>query len=360
MEITSYLHRFEIAVGKILSGNFFPAGGYGARLNLSLLPRWLKWSREAKGNLHKLFVPLRFPRSIPARDAGYLNDEDLVLGLEINGDAAAYPAQMLAFHHFTHDKVGGVPVMITYCVRCHSGVAFSPVVEGKERHFGVESCRKGVMMMADEETGTVWTHLTGEAVEGRDKGKRLEVLDLWHMKWKEWRKMKPGTRVLDNKTGFEWTYREPRLGQDGRGWMEALRDAERPGGIERATIGLGIEYNQAAAFVPHYALEKSGLESFPLGDAPIVVFYQASSLACRAYLSEIKGRKLTFQAMDDGMYQDAETGSRWTVEGKALSGPLAGISLKSLPGVTLQWYAWQAYLPATRFYPAPTLSQRGM
>lgn len=60
------------------------------------------------------FAPLDQPEFLEAEEAGYLADDELVLGLEWQGQARAYPVSMLTYHHVINDAVDGRPVLITY------------------------------------------------------------------------------------------------------------------------------------------------------------------------------------------------------------------------------------------------------
>ena len=60
------------------------------------------------------FVPLDQPAFLAAGEAGYLPNEDLVLGLEWMGEARAYPIRMLTYHHIVNDNVAGRPLLVTY------------------------------------------------------------------------------------------------------------------------------------------------------------------------------------------------------------------------------------------------------
>lgn len=53
------------------------------------------------------------PRHVPASEAE-LGDEAEVLGIEINGEACAWPLETLVPHHIIHDEVGGVPVAVAW------------------------------------------------------------------------------------------------------------------------------------------------------------------------------------------------------------------------------------------------------
>lgn len=62
----------------------------------------------------KMFAPLGDSRFAPAAEASWVEDGDLVLAVERNGEAAAYPVRQVAYHHIVQDVVGGVPVAVTY------------------------------------------------------------------------------------------------------------------------------------------------------------------------------------------------------------------------------------------------------
>ena len=60
------------------------------------------------------FVPLDNPEFIAADDAGFLDAEELVLGLTIAGESRAYPISMMTYHHIVNDTIGGRPILITF------------------------------------------------------------------------------------------------------------------------------------------------------------------------------------------------------------------------------------------------------
>lgn len=62
----------------------------------------------------KMFSPLGGARFAPAAEASWVEDGDMVLAVERNGEAAAYPIRQIAYHHIVQDVVGGVPVAVTY------------------------------------------------------------------------------------------------------------------------------------------------------------------------------------------------------------------------------------------------------
>ena len=90
-----------------------------------------------------------------------------VLSLEINGDARAYPLGILTRHEIANDVVGGVPVAVTFCPLCNSGIAYERIVNGEATEFGVSGLlRNSDMVMYDRQTETFWQQFTGEGIVG--------------------------------------------------------------------------------------------------------------------------------------------------------------------------------------------------
>lgn len=61
-----------------------------------------------------IFKPLPSAAFASANDAAFVSEGDMMLAVELNGDAAAYPVRQLAYHHVVQDTIGGIPVLVTY------------------------------------------------------------------------------------------------------------------------------------------------------------------------------------------------------------------------------------------------------
>jgi len=119
------------------------------------------------------------PVALPAYGAldalPWLDDDDLVLGYESGDDAYAYPINILNFHEIVNDTIGGVPVLITYCPLCFSGVVFNRELDGQTLTFGNTSALyQSDLVMSDHQTGSYWFQVAGEAVVGTMTGSRLK------------------------------------------------------------------------------------------------------------------------------------------------------------------------------------------
>jgi hypothetical protein len=105
-----------LAGGLALAARIWRGGRWWSRTlaALALLPligaAWL-----ARFNIFEtMFSPLAHSRFVPAVEAKWVEDGDMVLAVERGGEAVAYPVRQLAYHHIVQDVVGGVPLAATY------------------------------------------------------------------------------------------------------------------------------------------------------------------------------------------------------------------------------------------------------
>lgn len=132
-----------------------------------------------------------------ADKANDLADREPVIGLEINGDARAYPLRILTWHEIVNDTVGGKPVTVTYCPLCNAAIVFDRVVDGRTLDFGTTGkLRKSDLVMYDRQTESWWQQFTGEAIIGAMLGKSLAILPSRLESFAEFKARHPQGRVL--------------------------------------------------------------------------------------------------------------------------------------------------------------------
>lgn len=115
-----------------------------------------------------------------------------VVGIEINGDAKAYPIKFLAYHHIVYDTVGGESIIITYCSVCHSGRIFNNNGE-KFRLVGMDHFNA---MFEDRKTGSWWRQATGECIAGKRKGEKWSERTAIQITVQEWFNLYPQGKVM--------------------------------------------------------------------------------------------------------------------------------------------------------------------
>ena len=111
--------------------------------------------------------PLRAPKMLAAAEASYLDDGDIVFGLEVEGDVRAYPKRIMAWHEMFVDTVGGVPVAGVYCTLCGSMVLYETTRDGVEYSLGTSGFLfRSNKLMYDRDTQSLWNTLWGRPVIG--------------------------------------------------------------------------------------------------------------------------------------------------------------------------------------------------
>ncbi len=163
------------------------------------------------GGVKKDGIPaLDNPKMIAANEAAYLADKDLVFGVELNGDARAYPLRILDAHEMLNDVIGGQPVSLAYCTLCRAGILFDTRVGERTFTFGSSGLLyRSNKLMYDRETLSLWLTIPGEPVSGKlaESGIQLKKLPLVVTTWQDWRTQHPATKVLSLETGFTRDYR---------------------------------------------------------------------------------------------------------------------------------------------------------
>ena len=142
--------------------------------------------------------PIYAPEFVAASEAT-LPDDELVIGLAVNGDARAYPAGILFTREMVNDMVGGAPVLVTWCPRCYTALVHQrPVDEtGSALVFGNQGALyRGAMTWYDHQTGSVWSQPLGMAIAGPSAGRTLPLLPSQLTTWREWQAAHPDTLAL--------------------------------------------------------------------------------------------------------------------------------------------------------------------
>lgn len=155
----------------------------------------IQWGGVRRGGIPELNNPERLT---PAQ-ADFMTDDELVLGFVIGGEAGAYPVRFLARHELANDVIGGVPVALGYCTLCLTALMFDRrLPNGDVLTFQTS----GLLMdsnkiMIDNETESLWNHLSGTAFAGPLAGTKLEQYPVATVRWKDWLADHPDTFTLD-------------------------------------------------------------------------------------------------------------------------------------------------------------------
>jgi len=284
-------------------------------------------------------------------------DEELVVGVAINGEARAYPIRLLSLHEIVNDKVGGQAILVTWCPLCYSAIVFDRNVEGQELNFGVSGfLLRNNLVMYDLRSETLWSQALAQGVRGAYDRVRLEFIPSQLTTWAKWKALHSDTRVLSavqlGKESHEVV--DPYVGYYasgslGFGGQDSLDDRLAPKAL---VLGLRIGEEQKA--YPFDMLRNLGLINDFVGDEAVFLAYNAELNNASAFSGRVGDDILTFELDDLGVFRDVETGSIWNiVTGLAIDGPLSGKQLTQLSAPIIFWFAWSDIFPQSGLFQAP-------
>jgi hypothetical protein len=217
----------------------------------------------------------------------------------------------------------------------------------KDYGYEFHGWRKGVMVVKGPD-GSLYSALTGKAFAGPKQGTQLLREASMLTTWSHWLMLHPESTAYDLFDGKRYPI------------------AELPEGISaeaKASIGkvdprlaidapvVGIEINGKAKAFPLTGVNERVCFTDSIEGEHFAAFWYAPTRTAVAYSAMLDGKKLTFYADDvspeTAPFKDKETGTRWTLAGRAVDGPLRGRELTWVNSIQCRWYAWAAEFPET-------------
>jgi hypothetical protein len=212
--------------------------------------------------------------------------------------------------------------------------------------------------MRDEETGSWWQQVTGEAIHGPLKGRRLRSVLHDEISFDVFRRERPLGRVLKPVAGAAKEYADWNWEKQMKK-RPTVRPKAKDDPLEPRAVVVGVRIGEAARAYPFPLLRQQSPIADRLGGEPVLLVVGDDKKSIRVFKPTVDGKALTF-ARRVGVHPlrlfDTETGSEWDFSGAALSGPLAGRRLEKVRALKEYWFDWKTYNPASGVYVAGTRS----
>ena len=293
--------------------------------------------------------PLRNPKMIAAEDADYLEDDNIVFGISINGDARAYPKRILAWHEMFTDTIGGVPIAGVYCTLCGTVIPYRTEVDGKIYQLGTSGfLYRSNKLMYDQETHSLWSTERGEPVLGplARQGLNLSYESVVTTTWAEWKKRNPTTTVLSINTGHERDYGEgvaysDYFSNDTLMFNTPFKDRRLKNKQEVLALRFFGAPNDQMAIDTKF-LKKTPLYKNQIGNQKFIVITDKTG-ANRVY----DPKNVEFVEYDGDLSLIDSDGIKWAVSEERLEDN-QGNSLERLPYHRAFWFGWHAAYPETK------------
>lgn len=294
------------------------------------------------------------PTHIKAKDASYLKDDDEVFGVEINGDARAYPLRIMGWHEMFNDVIGGVPVSLAYCTLCNAGIVFDGN-DAKLKKLGIKApltfgssgfLYRSNKLMYDRNTDSLWNQFTGKPISGKLRGSGIElnIRPVVITSWKEWKTTNPDTKVLSLDTGHRRDYgsgvvykkyfSSPELMFPALGGRTL--EKEDPNAPQKQQI-FGMRLTGGTKAWKLERFDGGQVINDKVALTNVVLIGDTKTRSVRAY----ERGDYTFENDADSI--TSSDGTAWKLSEDALTSG-NGATLKRLPGHIAYWFAWAGYL----------------
>ncbi len=278
-----------------------------------------------------------------------IDSTKLVIGVAINGQAKAYPVEIIGYHHQVQDTIGGEPVMVTYCTVCRTGRVFSPFVNGKHEKFRLVGMDHFNAMFEDSETKSWWRQATGIAVTGKLKGAALKEIASEQMSLGAWIRKFPNTTILQPDPVFEKRYKD----------LEGFDDGTIQSGLEKRDSTsfqfkswvIGVQNDGHAKAYDWNELVKQRVINDTFQNTSLVLVLENDNRSFHVWNRQVNDQLLHFNL--DAATQtlkDTTTNSVWNMNGACVEGVLKGSQLSQIQAYQEFWHSWESFHPNTARY----------
>jgi hypothetical protein len=267
-----------------------------------------------------------------------LVDSAIVVSVNYNGEAKAYPIRFIQYHHQVRDTVGGKAMMITYCNVCRTGRVFEPLVDGKPENFRLVGMDHFNAMFEDETTGSWWRQANGQAITGELKGSLLPEVESNQFNLRTFFAVYPNGKVMALEEKFKNSYDTLGRYEKGRGRSSLTRTDSLSWKDKSWVVGIDIN-NQAKAF-DWLDLKKARVINDKVGDIPVVVALASDDQSFTAFK---RNEGENFILRNDSLIG---TTNRYDLLGKSADGS----SLTMIKAYQEFWHSWNTFHPYTEKY----------
>ncbi|MBD3422793.1 MAG: DUF3179 domain-containing protein [Chitinivibrionales bacterium] len=296
-----------------------------------------------------------YPPVVGADQAGYVDDNDLVLGVVINGVARAYPLSTFWHHEIANDTVGGIRVTVNYCPLTGTGLNFKGTLDGKPVTFGVSGfLYNNNLIMYDHQTQSFWPQMLFTAAWGERKGQQAQLLPVYDMTWAAWKALHPQTTVVSGQlSSTSYPYSDYRTNHN-----NILFNQQFDSRLDNKDVVMGVIGKQTARAYPFKNLGERAVINDLLDGEPILVVFDKAARAAAVYRRPLltNGDAVIFnEEASPGAFPFNLTAGNaegsWNFLGTGIDGQAVD---KDLVAVTTAfkgfWMAWSAYYRGIEIY----------
>lgn len=284
------------------------------------------------------------PRTLLLKDmaTNTVDQNKLVLGIALNGQAKAYPIQFLGYHHQVLDTVGGEPVMVTYCTVCRTGRVYAPNVNGRPEVFRLVGMDHFNAMFEDATTHSWWRQATGECVAGPLAGTLLPELPATQTGLATWIKLYPNSFVMQPDSVFASEYADMDSYDVGLNRGKLTTTDTLSWHDKSWVVGIAVDEKTARAF-DWNRLKQERIINEMVGKTPVVLVLADDNKSFFAW--QRPAMDVVFTLENDRLHCGEKS---WDLLGNALSP--GEQPLQRMNAYQEFWHSWSTFHPHTTRY----------
>ena len=268
-------------------------------------------------------------------DAGknQVDTQRLIIGIERNGIAKAYPIQFLGYHHQVSDSIDGEAVIVTYCTVCRTGRVFEPVVNGKHETFRLVGMDHFNAMFEDASSKSWWRQATGEAITGKLKGEKLPEVASSQTSLGEWLRLYPNSLIMQADPSFVSSYDSTFKYENGKS-KSKLTGTDSLSWRDKSWV-IGVKAGKASKAYDWNRLKKERIIRDKIDQTSIALILAVDDKSFFAF--EIPSKNSVVAMRNDTLFLDQNI---YRLDGKSFGG-IPG--LKRLPASQEFWHSWRTF-----------------
>jgi hypothetical protein len=270
-----------------------------------------------------------------------VSKDRIILGVEQNGAAKAYPIQFLSYHHQVRDAVGGKPIMVTYCNVCRSGRVFEPLVNGKMEEFRLVGMDHFNAMFEDKTTKSWWRQENGEAVTGRLKGTFLPEFPSTQTTLEKWLILHPHSLIMQSDDASIMEYDSLARFEQGKSKGDLTR-TDSLSWQDKSWV-VGIQIGEQSKAYDWNRLKKERIIQDQIDNQPIAIVLASDNKSFMAFEKPTAESNFTIQ--NDTIFVDNQ---RYDLSGRSIEKPVS--PLKKVNVYQEFWHSWRTFHPKTERY----------
>ncbi|HVE77664.1 MAG TPA: DUF3179 domain-containing (seleno)protein [Gemmatimonadaceae bacterium] len=338
----SWRWAFRLAFGALILAGLGPAWrAAGRRRWLApaslLLLAGVVYMANFQMSADRMFIA---PTALDMQPAGRsaVDSARLVVGVDIDGDARAYPVQFIGYHHQVRDTVKGRPLLVTYCTVCRSGRVFDPTVDGRVETFRLVGMDHFNAMFEDRTTGSWWRQANGEAIVGPRTGAVLREVPSRQVTLAQWLALHPHSLVMQPDSALRDRYTKDFDYETGAS-RKTLTGTDTVSWNEKAWV-VGLTVNGESRAYDWNRLRRERVVNDEVGGTPVVLVLAADDASFFAY--ERPDAATRFALRGDSLIAP---GRAYALSGRGAAGALA-----PLTAYQEFWHSWRTFHPRTGTY----------